>query len=220
MGTIELTGTDLPEKERRILEAAIEAFSEKGFSAATTSEIARNAGVAEGTIFRYFKTKKDILRGILIQAVNILSGKIVIDSIEKIMQRSENTDDMRPVLKEIIYDRIKLVDSFFPMARVVLTEALIHEDVREAVYQNIIVRALELFGNFHSKMVKKGLVREDMSPEAIFRSVLGNIAVFIGQRKLFGDRFEIRDLESELDVIIDSIMYGIAGPNQRNRRNI
>ncbi len=61
MEPLDLSSLNLPEKEQRILEAAIAVFSEKGFSAATTSEIAKNAGVAEGTIFRYFKTKKDIL---------------------------------------------------------------------------------------------------------------------------------------------------------------
>lgn len=45
-------------KQISILEAAIEIFSDKGFSAASTSEIAQKAGVAEGTIFRYYKTKK------------------------------------------------------------------------------------------------------------------------------------------------------------------
>lgn len=45
-------------KQLSILEAAIDVFAEKGFSAAATSEIAQRAGVAEGTIFRYYRTKK------------------------------------------------------------------------------------------------------------------------------------------------------------------
>lgn len=45
-------------KQIAILEAAIEIFSDKGYSAAATSEIAQKAGVAEGTIFRYYKTKR------------------------------------------------------------------------------------------------------------------------------------------------------------------
>ncbi|MHB8066249.1 MAG: TetR/AcrR family transcriptional regulator, partial [Ruminiclostridium sp.] len=58
---LDLSELDLPDKEKRILEAAIQISNEKGFSSATTSEIAKRAGVAEGTIFRYFKTKHDIL---------------------------------------------------------------------------------------------------------------------------------------------------------------
>lgn len=45
-------------RKEAVLKAAVKIFSEKGYSAATTSEIAKEAGVAEGTIFRYFKTKK------------------------------------------------------------------------------------------------------------------------------------------------------------------
>ncbi len=42
----------------RILEAAVDMFGEKGYASTSTSEIAKRAGVAEGTIFRYYKTKK------------------------------------------------------------------------------------------------------------------------------------------------------------------
>ena len=49
------------EKYDRILEAAIKVFAEKGFHQSTISQIARQAGVADGTIYLYFKNKDDIL---------------------------------------------------------------------------------------------------------------------------------------------------------------
>jgi AcrR family transcriptional regulator len=199
----------LPKKEQKILEAAVLVFSEKGFSAATTNEIARHAGIAEGTIFRYFKTKKDILRGILIQTINIMSSKIVLPPVEKILASSTDKD-MRIILKELLYDRLKLVESIFPMARIVLTEALLHEDVREAIYQNIILKATVIFNDFYAQMINKGLMRSDVKPEVISRCLMGNIGMFIAQRKLFGDKFEFEDLEKEFDQIIDVVMYGIS----------
>ncbi|RJX28346.1 MAG: TetR/AcrR family transcriptional regulator, partial [Desulfarculus sp.] len=53
-----------PDKHARILAAAERAFSEKGFAAATIAEIARLAGVAEGTIYEYFTNKQDLLMSI------------------------------------------------------------------------------------------------------------------------------------------------------------
>lgn len=209
MDDYDLIEQKFSEKERTILEAAIKVFSEKGYSAATTSEIAKNAGVAEGTIFRYFKTKKDIFRGILIQTINIFSGKLVIEAVEKILFES-GEKDLREVLKELLYDRLKLVDSVFPMARVVITEALFHEDVREALYKNIVIRGLEAFRTFQAKMVEKGMMRDDVEPELIFRSILGNLGMIIAQRKLFGDKFVTEDLDKELDKAIDVLLYGIA----------
>ena len=49
------------DKRRRILQAAVKVFARKGYFAARVSEIARKAGVADGTIYLYFKSKEDLL---------------------------------------------------------------------------------------------------------------------------------------------------------------
>jgi len=51
-------------KESRILAAAEEEFSSRGFSNAKIADVARNAQVAEGTIYEYFKNKEDLLMSI------------------------------------------------------------------------------------------------------------------------------------------------------------
>jgi TetR/AcrR family fatty acid metabolism transcriptional regulator len=49
------------DKHRRILTAAERVFAKRGFFAARVSEIAKEAGVADGTIYLYFKSKDDLL---------------------------------------------------------------------------------------------------------------------------------------------------------------
>ena len=49
------------EKRKRILEAALNVFAERGFYNAKVSEVARAAGVADGTIYLYFQNKDDLL---------------------------------------------------------------------------------------------------------------------------------------------------------------
>ena len=49
------------DKRDRILRAAIEVFAKNGFYATRVSEIAKAAGVADGTIYLYFKNKDDVL---------------------------------------------------------------------------------------------------------------------------------------------------------------
>jgi AcrR family transcriptional regulator len=51
-------------KEEAILEAATAVFAQRGFWSTPTSAISRAAGVAEGTLFTYFKTKDDLLNGL------------------------------------------------------------------------------------------------------------------------------------------------------------
>lgn len=51
----------LGDKRQRIIDAAVEVFAAKGFFGAKVSEIAEAAGVADGTIYLYFRSKDDIL---------------------------------------------------------------------------------------------------------------------------------------------------------------
>lgn len=48
-------------KRERILDAAERVFAERGFFAAKVADVAREAGVADGTIYLYFKNKDDLL---------------------------------------------------------------------------------------------------------------------------------------------------------------
>jgi TetR/AcrR family fatty acid metabolism transcriptional regulator len=49
------------DKRRRILDAAIRVFARKGYFAARVSDVAKRAGVADGTIYLYFRGKEDLL---------------------------------------------------------------------------------------------------------------------------------------------------------------
>ncbi len=52
------------DKRNAILDAATRLFAERGLAAAPTSEISKRAGVAEGTLFTYFKTKDDLINAL------------------------------------------------------------------------------------------------------------------------------------------------------------
>lgn len=206
---MELPDLKMPEKEKRILEAAIAVISEKGFSASSTSEIARLAGVAEGTIFRYFKTKKDILRGILILLVNIIGAPLILDSFKKILFNEEQKD-LRSIIKALLQDRFALMEEIYPMLRIVVTEAMYHEDIRKILYDKIISRALEIFKLFREEMVAKGLMNDNIDPMVASRSIYGNLVGFFVYRKYIGPMIDVEDFEKDLDHVVDIIMYGIA----------
>jgi len=52
------------DKRNAILDAATRVFAERGLAAAPTSEISKRAGVAEGTLFTYFKSKDDLINSL------------------------------------------------------------------------------------------------------------------------------------------------------------
>ena len=67
-----------PDKRRRILDAAVKVFAQFGFYNSKVSQVAKEAGVADGTIYLYFKNKDDILI------------QVFIDSIDEILRRQED----------------------------------------------------------------------------------------------------------------------------------
>jgi AcrR family transcriptional regulator len=66
------------ERRRDILVAAATVFRAKGYDRATTREIAAEADVSEGSIYTYFRSKKDLLTGIVEQVVPELMGEALV----------------------------------------------------------------------------------------------------------------------------------------------
>lgn len=55
----------MTEKQKKILTTALELFANQGYAATSTNQIARQAGVSEGLIFRHFDSKEGLLQAIL-----------------------------------------------------------------------------------------------------------------------------------------------------------
>ena len=96
-----------PDKEIRIINAAINIFSEKGFESTRTREIAERAGIAEGTIFRYFPTKDAILERMVPLLIRVMMPRIS-GPIEKIIHAHE-ADSVEDIWFDILIDRIKMI---------------------------------------------------------------------------------------------------------------
>src|SRR6266853_3156193 len=60
------------DKRARILDAAVKVFAERGYFSSTVAEIARAAGVADGTIYLYFKSKDDLLLSVFDEKMLLL----------------------------------------------------------------------------------------------------------------------------------------------------
>lgn len=82
------------EKRRHeIVEAAARVFARKGFERATTREIAREAGISEGTIYNYFASKQQLL---------VELADMVQEQLGAIVPDPHAADDMREVAREAL----------------------------------------------------------------------------------------------------------------------
>jgi len=81
------------DKRNAILDAATRVFAERGLTAAPTSEISKQAGVAEGTLFTYFKTKDDL--------INALYGEIKLELADAMMSGFPRKQSVRTRLRHV-----------------------------------------------------------------------------------------------------------------------
>lgn len=77
------------EKRDRITEAAISVFAEKGYTSARVADVARKAGVADGTIYLYFRNKEDLLLSIFEEKMGMLLDELAdaLDGIDDPLER-------------------------------------------------------------------------------------------------------------------------------------
>lgn len=66
------------DKKQALLEAATQAIAQSGI-AASTAVIARNAGVAEGTLFRYFATKDELINTLYLHLKQDLCRSMIME---------------------------------------------------------------------------------------------------------------------------------------------
>jgi len=108
------------DKEARIRAAAVELIRRHGFAATTTAAVAERAGIAAGTLFRYVKTKEDLLD-------LVFAGEIA-DVVEEAFATLPKRGD---IVKRLLHLFGRLLDYYqadVAMARVLVTEALLPRD--------------------------------------------------------------------------------------------
>ncbi|MFL0246265.1 TetR/AcrR family transcriptional regulator [Candidatus Clostridium stratigraminis] len=194
-------------REEEILEAAVKIFSDKGYSAATTSEIAKEAGVAEGTIFRYFKTKKDILTKVMVKMVTVMGERIMSKRLTEIFENNKHLNE-RELLKYLLKDRLAIALKYFDMVKVVLTEIQYHEDLKEAFINNIIMKGKDILSLYFEEGIKKGIFK-NIDINIAIRSLLGMMGMFIVQKQFMPELITIDD-DKQLDTMLDIFLYGIS----------
>lgn len=115
-----------PEGKRKVLIAAIELFSEQGFEKTSTAQISEKSGMSEGTIFKYFKSKKELLNDILTPVINDLLPNY---GREVINDKIQNKTSLEDVLKYTIKDRMEFIYLNQNILKILSTEMMVNNTI-------------------------------------------------------------------------------------------
>ncbi|MBH0155382.1 TetR/AcrR family transcriptional regulator [Fictibacillus sp. 5RED26] len=198
----------MSDKQRKILEAAIDTFSEKGYAASSTSEIAKKAGVAEGTIFRHFNTKKELLLAIVTPTVAKFVAPFFIKSFTKEVFENEY-EHYEDFIRVIAKNRLEFVRKQFPVLKIFIQEIAFHEELREPFQKLFTEHVYQKFKKIIEHFQEKGEI-VSLPPETIMRMTASSIIGYILPRFLLFSDKEWDD-EKEIDQIVAFIMYGLTG---------
>lgn len=167
---------DCPDKEVRIINAAINTFSEKGFEATRTREIAEKAGIAEGTIFRYFPTKDAILNRMVPLLIEVMQPRLekpVRDIVDSAADRP-----MGEVLEAVLTDRLRIIRDNRRFLKSVLP-ALIH---RPALLTTLGDSVIPMIRSYISRVAdnarRRGEIDEGVRTDIIMDQLLGFIIAY------------------------------------------
>jgi AcrR family transcriptional regulator len=153
-------------RREQILEAATRVFADKGFSRATTREVAREAGISEGTIYNYFKDKEALLMAIM-------------DVLNETERRAADFDvalarDFEDFFGEYLHHRMSVIWENREIFRVILSEMLINARLRERYMREVVEPTMNMGEENFRALAKQGKVRATDVPLAM-RAVAGAV---------------------------------------------
>jgi AcrR family transcriptional regulator len=165
MGEIVVRRTRKTAEVRReeIVQAAMRLFARQGYARTTTKEIAAEAGIAEGTIYKYFASKLEILFA--------FSVPTLVNPIHELLERLGDADDFT-IIRALIENRFAIWDQWRDVMRAVLGEALFNDELADAFYQHIASTGLGILETFITRRMAEGRFRS-MHPQVVSRSLLG-----------------------------------------------
>jgi TetR/AcrR family fatty acid metabolism transcriptional regulator len=192
------------EKYQQILEAAVKVFAQQGFHHSTVAQIAKVAGVADGTIYLYFKNKDDIL----FQFYEY-KAKHVFECFRQAVDQADNAVDK---LRNLVRSHLAEFQNDINMA--IVYQAETHQHRRSA--QEIIKEMSKLYRDIISEVVElgqqEGSLRRNLFMGLVMRLINGAVDEVINAWIHSGGTY---DLVSMADPLVDLFLRGIGDPEHR-----
>ena len=187
--------------EERIMEATYKILQKEGVKKTTTKKIAAEAGVNEITIFRKFKTKKN-----LIEIVKEHYMKIFIDKIENIFDFSED-EEIDEYLTSNFNELLNLSDEDFSIIKIAMEEVQPIPEKKRILSRvsDVILNKLE---EFFKLQIEKGKIKKEINPRMLSIMCLSITFQSVALWKVY-DKDTADELEAYKDEFLNMLYNGI-----------
>ena len=165
-----------PPGKKKTIAAAIKLFAKQGYHGTSTLQIAKEAGVSQATVFKYFKTKEDLLYSIIVPVI----PKLFLN----FLKRTQNTNSLEELISYVVEDRMVFLKENKDTIKIVYSEILTNENFKTQLIDSIKITFEKI--NFKAILKKyretNPEINENLSISEIIRSFAGPISTYSAQR--------------------------------------
>jgi AcrR family transcriptional regulator len=186
--------------EQRILAAAEHLFAIQGYERTTTKQLAELSGVAEGTLFRHFESKKSILAAVMTRGWDVLLN----DLLETLCEVSD-CQDMVGLLRHRLQD----VHHHADLIKVCLIQTPFHPELCETIQQQRLKQMLEVLEAY----IQTGIDRQVYRPFKASSVAQVLLVIFLGMSWFDNPLLNAQNMplaETQIsDTLADILMNGL-----------
>jgi AcrR family transcriptional regulator len=205
MPTDTQTSPSVEETRQRIILAAAELITEKGYARTTTRAIAAAAGVNEVTLFRHFGSKRNLFAALINQ-------HSALPNLSELL-KNQLTGDYRQDLSRLGRTMLTAIIERQDAMRLVLCEAHELPELREIMIQ-IPHQLRQLTSDYLKDQIQSGLIK-DWDPEIMAQAFLGMFFAYgIGREILGGPAVPEISLDELVDHFVDIFVAGTVQPDK------
>lgn len=203
----EMRKTSPTEEDTRtkILQAALQLFARQGYDGTTTKDLAKVAGVAEGTLFRHFANKK----ALLIEIATTGWVDILTDLLTELSEMGSYK-----AVSQVMRRRMLNMRKNSDLMRVCFIEAQYHPDLKESIQAEVIGKMTDVAEAFFETAMEKGIYRK-MDPKIVAKVFLGIFAIAgFSEQTILDPEASPQAMQEMAEGISDIFLRGVLNNDQ------
>ncbi|MFO8009983.1 MAG: TetR/AcrR family transcriptional regulator [Dehalococcoidia bacterium] len=191
-------------RKEQILNAALNVFTRKGYGEARVPDIAKEAGVAVGTIYNYFESKREILVSLMINRF------FTRDLLKMLDDKAEQNE--QDFIEGFFKDRLTWGTQNVDKILLILSEVNRDDEVKDKWTEQILHPVMKKLTEYVKSRMDEGYF-EKRDPDLVARSLAGLGMGFIILYSMEGDRSPIKDMDLDelAGKLADLILSGLRG---------
>jgi len=185
-----------------IIQAAIEVFSKKDFQSASISEIAQRAGIANGTIYQYFKNKEDLFFSIPVEKTNEFRSQVAL--------HLEGITGVFNKIRKFVWYFLYFFKNNPEYGRLLMLELRVNRSFVKTETYDFLKQSVRSVWDIIEEGQKEGVIRTDVDIYVLRHLVLGILEHMVSRWLLKDAQYDILEHHQQVSrILIDALRGGI-----------